>query len=101
MEVLDPILRDSCSRTEVVRCIHMSLLCLQEDPADRPTMATIALMLNSHSVTLPVPQQPAFFLHSRTDRMNSESVESGFSKSPTKSKEVSVNDVSITEVEPR
>ncbi|OWM83510.1 hypothetical protein CDL15_Pgr012991 [Punica granatum] len=101
MEVLDPILRDSCSRNEVIRCIHMSLLCLQEDPADRPTMAMIALMLNSYSVTLPVPQQPAFFFRSRTDQLYSESGEPGSSKSTSKSMPVSVNEVSITEVEPR
>ncbi|XP_031392634.1 cysteine-rich receptor-like protein kinase 10 [Punica granatum] len=101
MEVLDPILRDSCSRNEVIRCIHMSLLCLQEDPADRPTMATMALMLNSYSVTLPVPQQPAFFFRSRTGQLYSESGESGFGKSTSESMPVSVNEVSITEVEPR
>lgn len=101
MEVVDPLLRDSCSRNEVLRCIHMSLLCLQEDPADRPTMTTIALMLNSYSMTLPVPQQPAFFLNSRTDQLYSQSAESGLSKSKSKSKEVSLNEVSITEVEPR
>ncbi|PKI67039.1 hypothetical protein CRG98_012577 [Punica granatum] len=100
-EVLDPILRDSCSRNEVTRCIHMSLLCLQEDPADRPTMATIALMLNSYSITLADPQQPAFFLHSRTGQLYSESGNSGFGKSTSKSLPMSVNEMSITEVEPR
>ncbi|OWM83514.1 hypothetical protein CDL15_Pgr012995 [Punica granatum] len=88
MEVLDPILRDSCSRSEVIRCIHMSLLCLEEDPTIRPTMATIALMLTSYSVTLPASQQPAFFLHSRT-------------QSASKPMSASVNEVLTTEVEPR
>jgi hypothetical protein len=60
LELLDPTVRHSCSRNEVVRCIQMGLLCVQEDPANRPTMATIVLMLNSHSVTLPLPKQPAF-----------------------------------------
>ncbi|XP_038688643.1 cysteine-rich receptor-like protein kinase 10 [Tripterygium wilfordii] len=60
LKLLDPTLTYSYSRTEVMRCIHIGLLCVQEDPAERPTMATIVLMLNSYSVSLPSPQQPAF-----------------------------------------
>uniref|UniRef100_A0A2N9F249 Protein kinase domain-containing protein n=1 Tax=Fagus sylvatica TaxID=28930 RepID=A0A2N9F249_FAGSY len=56
LELLDPTLGDSFSRDEVMRCIHLGLLCVQEDPADRPTMAMIVLTLNSGSVTLPSPQ---------------------------------------------
>ncbi|KAM7490584.1 hypothetical protein LguiA_033505 [Lonicera macranthoides] len=40
------------------------LLCIQENVADRPTMASIALMLSSFSLTLLVPSEPAFFRHS-------------------------------------
>ncbi|XLU32500.1 hypothetical protein S245_068566 [Arachis hypogaea] len=60
LELMDPTLRKSYTPNEVMRCIHIGLLCVQEDPADRPTMATIMLMLDSYSVTLPVPNQPAF-----------------------------------------
>ncbi|XP_038690287.1 cysteine-rich receptor-like protein kinase 10 [Tripterygium wilfordii] len=66
LELLDPTLTDSYSRTEVMRCIHVGLLCVQEDPADRPTMATIVLMLNSYSGSAALPQQPAFFHRTRT-----------------------------------
>nr|POE58935.1 isoform 2 of cysteine-rich receptor-like protein kinase 10 [Quercus suber] len=62
LDVLDSDMRDSCSRNEVIQCIHIGLLCVQENPADRPSMATIILMLNSGSVTLPSPQKPPFFL---------------------------------------
>uniref|UniRef100_A0A3N7ERA2 Cysteine-rich receptor-like protein kinase 10 n=1 Tax=Populus trichocarpa TaxID=3694 RepID=A0A3N7ERA2_POPTR len=62
LEVLDPTLTDTYSRNEVIRCIHVGLLCVQEDPAIRPAMATIVLTLNSNSVTLPSPQEPAFFI---------------------------------------
>ena len=47
MELLDLALGDSFSRDEVMRCIHIGLLCVQEDPADRPTMATIVLTLKA------------------------------------------------------
>ena len=98
LELLDPTLGDSFSRDEVLRCIHLGLLCVQEDPADRPAMALIVLTLNSGSVTLPSPQQPAFFLRSKTDTMPTKHLESdqSASKSPW-----SVNDVSITELDPR
>jgi hypothetical protein len=66
LELLDPTVRHSCSRNEVVRCIQMGLLCVQEDPANRPTMATIVLMLNSHSVTLPLPKAASIFTSKRS-----------------------------------
>ncbi|GAY63414.1 hypothetical protein WN944_014308 [Citrus x changshan-huyou] len=55
LQLLDSNLTDSYSRDEVIRCIHVGLLCVHEDPADRPSMATTVLALNSYSVTLPVP----------------------------------------------
>ncbi|KAE8673476.1 Cysteine-rich receptor-like protein kinase 6 [Hibiscus syriacus] len=67
LELLNPVLRDNYAKNEVIRCIQLGLLCVQEDPADRPTMATVGLMLNCYSVTLPMPKEPAFVLHSRTD----------------------------------
>ncbi|KAL5759458.1 hypothetical protein ACOSP7_017982 [Xanthoceras sorbifolium] len=101
MQLLDPTLTDSYSRNEVNRCIHFGLLCVQEDPAARPTMATTAvLMHNSYSVTLPLPQQPAFFL-SRTDISLQITKETDSDQSKSKSVPWSVDDASITEVYPR
>ncbi|XP_038710350.1 cysteine-rich receptor-like protein kinase 10 [Tripterygium wilfordii] len=103
LELLDPTLTDSYSRTEVMRCIHLGLLCVQEDPADRPTMATIVLMLNSYSVSLPLPQQPAFFHHTRTDQsLILKGLETDQSTSKSESLPLfSVNEASITELYPR
>jgi hypothetical protein len=98
LELLDKSLGDSYSQDEVLRCIHIGLLCVQEDPADRPTMSSILLTLNSYSVTLPSPQQPAFFLRSITD-MPVKDLESD--QSTSKSMPCSVNEVSITELLPR
>ena len=59
-------------------------------------MAMIVLMLNSYSMTLPVPSQPAFFMHSN--------IESDISRSDhSKSSYVqhSANECSITEQDPR
>ncbi|GER27217.1 cysteine-rich receptor-like protein kinase 41 [Striga asiatica] len=62
--LVDPCLR-SCSGTirDMVRCIHIGLLCVQENPTERPTMASVVLMLNnSFSVTLAAPAEPAFYM---------------------------------------
>ncbi|PKI67024.1 hypothetical protein CRG98_012562 [Punica granatum] len=61
--IIDPTLSLG-SRSEMARCIHIGLLCVQENIAERPTMASVVLMLNSHSLTLQVPSEPAFFMHS-------------------------------------
>ncbi|KAG6691512.1 hypothetical protein I3842_10G067000 [Carya illinoinensis] len=100
VELLDPTVRHSYSRNEVIRCIHMGLLCVQEDPANRPTMATIALMLNSYSVTLPLPQQPAF-LHRGRAKPNRPTQELESDQSPSQSIAWSINEASFTEIQPR
>ncbi|KAM7522748.1 hypothetical protein LguiA_012650 [Lonicera macranthoides] len=91
LELMDPCLRDSFSRNEVIRCIHMGLLCVQEEADARPTMATIVLMLSSYSISLPSPQKPPFFIQSEieSDQLTSNSVA------------VSVDDSLITHVYPR
>ncbi|XP_010057978.2 cysteine-rich receptor-like protein kinase 25 [Eucalyptus grandis] len=98
LEVLDPAIGDSYSRDEVLRCLHIGLLCVQEDPMDRPTMANIVLMLNSYSVSLALPQQPALFFRSRTETSMKE-LESD--QSASRSTPVSINEMSVTEVYPR
>ncbi|KAI3860312.1 hypothetical protein MKX03_030993 [Papaver bracteatum] len=45
---------------EILRCIHVGLLCVEEFAVDRPTMATILSMLTSEIATLPAPKNPAF-----------------------------------------
>jgi hypothetical protein len=46
---------------EVLRSIQVGLLCVQELPADRPTM-TLTLRMLSGDVTIPSPKQAAFSL---------------------------------------
>ncbi|CAL0334378.1 unnamed protein product [Lupinus luteus] len=45
---------------DIVRCVHIGLLCVQESARHRPNMATVISMLNSEIVNLPPPRQPAF-----------------------------------------
>ena len=93
------------STTEILRCIHIGLLCVEENVADRPTMASVLLMLNSNSVTLSVPKKPAFLLGrsnisdmlSQRER-NIKAIRSN--QSGSSSVEASVNEASITELYP-
>ncbi|KAM4106086.1 hypothetical protein ACB094_04G040800 [Castanea mollissima] len=55
------------STTEIMRCIHIGLLFVQENVAHRPTMASVVLMLNSYSITLPIPLEPGFFMNNGTE----------------------------------
>ncbi|XP_042377177.1 cysteine-rich receptor-like protein kinase 10 [Zingiber officinale] len=66
LQTIDQKLIDQCPTEEVLKCMHVGLLCVQEDPIQRPTMATVVVMLNSHSISLPMPSAPAFVNHSGT-----------------------------------
>ncbi|CAN4092102.1 unnamed protein product [Withania somnifera] len=99
LNIMDPTFAESYSRNEVIQCIHIGLLCVQEDVNERPTMASVVLMLNSYSTTTPAPQRPAFFLRSRSEMLPMKGLESD--QSTSKSMPLSINEVSITEMEPR
>uniref|UniRef100_A0A2N9FDR8 non-specific serine/threonine protein kinase n=2 Tax=Fagus sylvatica TaxID=28930 RepID=A0A2N9FDR8_FAGSY len=60
LELLDEVISDSFTLSEVLRCIHVGLLCVQQQPSDRPDMSSVVLMLGSESL-LPSPKQPGFY----------------------------------------
>ena len=60
LELIDPNIADDCPIHEVLRWIHIGLLCVQDDPAFRPTMSSVVLMLGSISVNLPQPSTPPY-----------------------------------------
>lgn len=58
--LIDPEISNPNNMKDIVRCIHIGLLCLQNLAKERPTMATVVSMLNSEIVNLPCPSPPAF-----------------------------------------
>ncbi|XP_019087870.1 PREDICTED: cysteine-rich receptor-like protein kinase 11 isoform X2 [Camelina sativa] len=96
-ELVDPAIADSFQRNEVVRCVHIGLLCVQEDPSERPTLSSIVMMLTSNTMTLPVPRQPGLSFQSRIgkDPLDTDQF------STTRSLIGSVDDASITDLYPR
>ncbi|XP_073108410.1 cysteine-rich receptor-like protein kinase 10 isoform X1 [Elaeis guineensis] len=104
LEILDPSLGNHCPRNEVLRCIQIGLLCVQEDPSDRPTMSTIVVMLSSDSVSLQDPSRPAFYIGQTgtiSDVYSNDSHGGTDDHSANRSIPMSLNDASITELEPR
>ncbi|KAM7493125.1 hypothetical protein LguiB_027734 [Lonicera macranthoides] len=100
LKLMDPTLVDSYVRNEVMKCIQMGLLCVQEDVDSRPSMAAIVLMLGSYTVSLSLPKQPPFYFRRRIESQAPKGLE--LDKSMSKSTAtVSVDDVSITQIQPR
>ncbi|KAH0902012.1 hypothetical protein HID58_041515 [Brassica napus] len=95
LELVDPVIGDNYDKYEVIRCVHIGLLCVQENPTDRPSMFTIFKMLTNTSITLPVPQPPGFFFRVRSEDLP---LAESFQPGPSTSMSIacSVNDVSIT-----
>ncbi|KAI9385173.1 hypothetical protein POPTR_011G030012v4 [Populus trichocarpa] len=90
LDLIDPILRND-STAAMMRCIHIGLLCVQENVADRPTMASVVQMLSNSSLTLQTPFEPASSL----------SYTSTMEQSQLKIIPLSKNEISITELDPR
>ncbi|CAI0431225.1 unnamed protein product [Linum tenue] len=60
LEIVDPSMEEGSYNTrEVLRCIQIGLLCVEENVEDRPNMLTTVLMLSS-AMPLPLPKQPSF-----------------------------------------
>ena len=60
LELLDPLMDSPFSASEVLKCIQVGLLCVQEFAADRPAMDFVVSLLSGESSSLPDPKQPAF-----------------------------------------
>uniref|UniRef100_A0A0D9XGF8 Receptor-like serine/threonine-protein kinase n=1 Tax=Leersia perrieri TaxID=77586 RepID=A0A0D9XGF8_9ORYZ len=61
-DLADSSIMDSCLPDEVLLCIHVALLCVQDNPDDRPLMSSVVFILeNGSSTSLPAPNCPAYF----------------------------------------
>ncbi|CAB79268.1 protein kinase-like protein [Arabidopsis thaliana] len=92
LDLVDSSFRDSYQRNEIIRCIHIALLCVQEDTENRPTMSAIVQMLTTSSIALAVPQPPGFFFRSNHEQAG---------PSMDKSSLCSIDAASITILAPR
>lgn len=98
LELVDEAVRGSFQTNEVTRCIHIALLCVQDYSSERPSMDNILVMMNSFTVTLPIPKRSGLLLRTMRD---SRVQQPGASLSDQSVTRKSVDDSSITIVYPR
>ncbi|CAN1758272.1 G-type lectin S-receptor-like serine/threonine-protein kinase At4g27290 [Linum perenne] len=60
VEMIDETMGESYEQFQVMRLVHIGLLCVQKSPEDRPTMLTVMHMLYGEG-HLEEPKQPGFF----------------------------------------
>jgi hypothetical protein len=61
LDLVDETLKGSLDPEEVLKCLKVGLLCVQENPDERPLMSQVLLMLASTDIaSLPTPKQPGF-----------------------------------------
>jgi len=89
IEMVDSSIEESCVLSEVLRCIHVSLLCVQQHAEDRPVMSAVVLMLGSER-ELAEPKEPGFYI--KNDQVATTS---------TSGRTVSTNEITITLLEAR
>ncbi|KAJ1294876.1 hypothetical protein BS78_01G179900 [Paspalum vaginatum] len=89
-DFVDPSIVESCSLDETSQCIHIGLLCVQDNPNARPLMSAVVSILENGDTSLPPPKQPIYFAE-----RNNGSYEAA--EAPVDS----ANTMSITELEGR
>lgn len=62
IDLIDSAAGEAYSTHEVLRCIQVGLLCVQERAEDRPNMSSVVLILSSETAPLPQPKNPGFCL---------------------------------------
>ena len=83
---MDDSLDDTDSSCKLLRCLQIALLCVQENPNDRPSMLEVSSMLKNEIIVTKIPKKPAFSSQGEDDEQNK----------PTS--QCSVNDVTVSEV---
>lgn len=90
-DLIDPTIKETCSIPEVLKCIQVALLCVQDHAHDRPEMPLVIKMITSENPSLPLPRRPNFTLGypSKNNGMNN------------RSNSMSSSDVTITRLQGR
>ena len=92
LEIVDSLLGEAYPAHEVSKCVHIGLLCVQEQATDRPTMVEIVFMLGNET-TFPPPNKPAF--------INRRIINSGQDSSSSARVPASINNLTISMLEAR
>ncbi|KAL4178808.1 hypothetical protein AMTRI_Chr13g116990 [Amborella trichopoda] len=66
IELMDQSLGETCPRNQVLRFIHIRLLCVQADATESPPISSVVVMLGSDSSSLSLPMPPPMVFDDRT-----------------------------------
>jgi len=66
-DLVDKRIVENCLPDEASLCIHMGLLCVQENPDDRPLTSSVVFNLENGCTALPTPNHPAYFSWRNSD----------------------------------
>ncbi|EEE67344.1 hypothetical protein OsJ_24605 [Oryza sativa Japonica Group] len=109
-ELLNPAI-GSRAVNVLLKLINIGLLCVQDNPADRPAMSAVNVMLSSDTVSLQAPSRPTFSIQEMDGAADTDLYESGaYPRSafqPTgdgntrAAAAASPNELSLSELEPR
>lgn len=91
-EFIDPSLDDSSSPCTLLNCMQVALLCVQENPEDRPSMLEVSSMLKDDSMAIAAPKRPAF---------SAKGDENAETSSTSRQEIYSFNDPELSQLEPR
>ncbi|EFH68896.1 hypothetical protein ARALYDRAFT_471270 [Arabidopsis lyrata subsp. lyrata] len=93
-EIIDKLMdQESYDESEVMKCIHIGLLCVQENASDRVDMSSVVIMLGHNATNLPNPKHPAFTSTRRRGGENGACLKEKIG--------ISVNDVTFTDIQGR
>ena len=92
MDIVDSSLGQAYTAHRVSRCIHIGLLCVQEQATDRPSMIKILFMLGNET-SLPPPNKPAF--------INRKNINCGLDSTSSVGATASLNDLTFSVFEAR
>ncbi|XP_057428737.1 receptor-like serine/threonine-protein kinase SD1-8 [Lotus japonicus] len=93
LELIDSSFSESCSQSEVLRCIHIGLICVQERAEDRPAMSSVVLMLSNEAALMPEPKHPGFVFGRSPGETNSSSAR--------QEESYTINQVTVTRLDGR
>lgn len=85
------LIANSLNLAELLRSVHVGLLCVQKNPEDRPSMSSVVMMLGNEGVR-PEAKQPGFFPESNAFAPQS---------STSTDAACSITDMTITQLEAR
>ncbi|KAK4491699.1 hypothetical protein RD792_002465 [Penstemon davidsonii] len=91
LDFVDQTIESSNFQGEIVRCIHIALLCVQEFSNDRPAVQTVLSMLSREIIDLPMPEQPVF-----AEKWNRSHVRTGTTQRSSQTIHPYSNDLTIT-----